>query len=280
MRLYTSFKAGGKTHALIIVEDMRELRKALSALSKSGLQYMVMGNGTNILVKDSGYSGCIIKTGAEFSRIDINGEMLTAGAGAPLAAVSTAAMEAGLSGLEFASGIPGSLGGAVFMNAGAYGMEMKDVVDSVNIIPKDGSQEKKLDAADLKFAYRQSALMETGEIVTHADLKLNRGDRGEIKKKMLEFTELRNKKQPVSVPSAGSVFKRPDGYYAGKLIQDCRLMGLSIGGAMVSDIHAGFIVNNGGATATDVIDLIDLVKRTVYDRFGVKLEPEIRIIGD
>ena len=280
MGKYTSFKTGGKAHAMIIPKDMDELRRALSALSKSKMRYMVMGNGTNILVRDSGYYGCIIKMAEAFSQIVADGDMLTAGAGAATSAVSAAAMEAGLSGFEFASGIPGSMGGAVCMNAGAYGGEMKSVVGSVNVLSKDGANEYIMGADDLKYAYRHSALMETGDIVTGVTLKLKKGDKEEIKEKMREYTELRNEKQPVSMPSAGSFFKRPEGHFAGKLIQDCGLMGLSVGGAMVSDVHAGFIVNSGNATATDIVDLMELVRRLVYDKFEVSLEPEVRIIGD
>ena len=280
MSQYTSFKAGGKADALIIPGDLNELREALVKLSKSGAGYMVMGNGSNILVSDSGYSGTIVKIGEPFSHITIDGEELTAGGGTLMSSVAKAAMEAGLAGFEFASGIPGSIGGAVFMNAGAYENEMKNIIKYVNMISKDGSREFTMSADEMKFAYRYSILHDTGDIVTSVTLKLDKGSTGEIKEKTRELMELRNKKQPVSLPSAGSFFKRPPGNFAGKLIQDAGLKGLSVGGAKVSELHAGFIVNDKNATATDIIDLMHLVQHTVYDKFGVNLEPEVRIIGD
>jgi len=265
---------------MIIPKDTGELRRALSALSKSELPYMVMGGGTNILVRDEGYGGCIIRIGDAFSRISVSGDIITAGAGAATADVAKAALESGLTGMEFASGIPGSLGGAVFMNAGAYGGEIKNIVDSVSVISKDGQNEYTLDKDELKFSYRHSSLMETGDVAFSVALKLTKGSREKIDNKMRELTGLRCEKQPVSMPSAGSFFKRPEGRFAGKLIQDCGLMGLSVGGAMVSDVHAGFIVNKGNATAADIIDLMELVKNIVFDRYEVALEPEVRIIGD
>jgi UDP-N-acetylmuramate dehydrogenase len=241
---------------------------------------MVMGNGSNILVTDRGYAGTVIRIGEAFSGIETEGECITAGAGALLSAVAAAAAEAGLAGLEFASGIPGSAGGAVFMNAGAYESEMKDIVSSVSLISQDGRREYELPGAEMKFAYRSSLLQESGDVVTRVKMRLKRGDPGEIKEKMRQFARARSEKQPLSLPSAGSFFKRPHGYFAGKLIEDAGLMGLTVGGAMVSTLHAGFIVNNGNATATDIIDLMRLVQHTVYDKFGVKLEPEVRIVGE
>ncbi|MCL1983524.1 MAG: UDP-N-acetylmuramate dehydrogenase [Clostridiales bacterium] len=280
MGAHTSLKAGGKAALLIVPRSMDELRRTLAVLSRSGCGYTAIGSGTNILVCDSGYPGAIVKIGEAFSQIEVSGKALSAGAGAPVAAVARAAMEAGLAGLEFASGIPGSIGGAVFMNAGAYGSEMKGVVRSVSLISKDGQREYALGAADLGFSYRHSSMQDTGDIITGAALELEYGDAEEIKGKMREFAELRNAKQPVGMPSAGSFFKRPYGHFAGKLIEDCGLKGLTVGGAAVSPLHAGFIVNNGEATASDIIDLMHLVQHTVYDRFAVKLEPEVRIIGD
>ncbi|MCL1808546.1 MAG: UDP-N-acetylmuramate dehydrogenase [Clostridiales bacterium] len=279
MRLYTSFKAGGKASVLIAPNGIGELRQVLAALSQSGIGYMVIGNGTNILVSDNGYRGAIVKIGEAFSWIEAADCRLVVGAGASMAAAAKAALAAGLAGLEFASGIPGSVGGAVFMNAGAYGSEMKDVVSRVDIISKDGQQGYKLSSEDMSFSYRHSSLQDAEDVITGATFELEYGDTGKIKEKMREFAELRNSKQPVSMPSAGSFFKRPSGHFAGKLIEDCGLKGLSVGGASVSALHAGFIVNNGNATATDIIDLMNLVRHTVYDKFAVKLEPEVRVIG-
>jgi len=279
MSKFTSFKAGGNARALIIPENIRGLSKLLEKLTKSETDFFIIGNGTNILVSDSGYSGVIIKIGEPLSEITIDGDELTAGAGALLSAASKAAMEAGLTGMEFASGIPGSVGGAIFMNAGAYESEMKDIVKTVKIISKSGGGEYILSRDELQFSYRNSVIQKTGAIVTRVTLKLSKGEIENIKGKTRELTELRNEKQPATMASAGSFFKRPPGRYAGKLIEDAGLKGLSVGGAAISDVHAGFIVNTGNATATDIIDLMNIVKLTVYDKFGVNLEPEVRIIS-
>lgn len=277
---YTSFKTGGCCEALLIPGSHRELAGALSKLSKAKSQYLVMGNGSNILVSDSGYPGVMIRIGEAFSRVEADGEELAAGAGALLSSVAAAAAEAGLSGLEFASGIPGSVGGAVFMNAGAYGSEMKDVVSRVNVISKDGEREFPLSPDEMKFAYRSSVLQDTGDIVTGAVFRLSKAYRGEIIERTRHLALSRSEKQPLSLPSAGSFFKRPPGHFAGKLIEGAGLMGLSVGGAMISTLHAGFIVNYDGATASDIIDLMRLVQLTVFDKFGVRLEPEVRILGE
>ena len=277
----SSFKAGGMVDIMIIPEDMEGLRYTLKTLAGSGLDYMVIGNGTNILVSDHGYKGAIVKLSGALSEIKVNGVELKAGAGAALPAVAKAAMEAGLTGLEFASGIPGSLGGAVFMNAGAYGGEMKDIIRRVELISKDGCKEYELSPSDMKFSYRYSVAQDNDNIIiTGATIRLKKGNIKEIRERIAEFTRQRNMKQPVSLPSAGSFFKRPEGYFAGKLIEDAGLMGLTVGGAMVSSLHAGFLVNNGGATATDITDLMRLVQYTVDDKFGVWLKPEVRIIGE
>jgi UDP-N-acetylmuramate dehydrogenase len=241
---------------------------------------MVIGKGTNILVSDNGYPGVMVMIGEAFSSIEINDKEITAEAGASIAAVARAAMESGLTGLEFASGIPGSVGGAVFMNAGAYDMEMKDVISNVNVVSRDGLEESTLNSHDMKFSYRYSSLQDNKAVVIKAVFKLEHGNIDEIREKTRKYTELRNKNQPVSMASAGSFFKRPTGHFAGKLIEDAGLKGLAIGGAMVSPVHAGFIVNTGSATATEIIDLMQLVRHTVLDKYGVELEPEVRIIGD
>jgi len=279
MSKYTSFKTGGKANALVIPETLDELKEILVSLSGENKPYMVMGNGSNILVRDEGYHGTIVKLGNAFSQIEINETEVKVGAGALLSAVANEVMESDLSGFEFASGIPGSMGGAIFMNAGAYGSEMKDIVTCASIMSKDGLKEYTLDVLGLKLSYRHSVLYETGDIVTSVTLKLDRADKEEVRMKMRNLLEQRNAKQPVAIPSAGSFFKRPAGHFAGKLIEDAGLKGLSVGGAKVSELHGGFIVNYNNATATDIIDLMVLVQNTVYDKFGVRLEPEVRIIG-
>lgn len=280
MSRFTSFRAGGRADLLVMPQDLESLKFVLRELSREDMPHMVMGNGSNILVKDGGYRGAVVKLGEAFGDIDIQGEVLTAGCGTLMSAVAKAALDAELSGFEFASGIPGSLGGAVFMNAGAYGGEMADIIKEAHILAKDGSREYVLSCEELGLGYRHSVLHETGDIVTSVTLRLRKGDAEAIRTEMKELTAKRNEKQPVSLPSAGSFFKRPEGYFAGKLIQDAGLKGLSVGGAQVSPLHSGFIVNTGGATATDILQLMEVVQAAVLDQFGVKLEPEVRIVGE
>ncbi|MBN7772935.1 UDP-N-acetylmuramate dehydrogenase [Clostridium aminobutyricum] len=280
MKKYTSFKAGGKAALLVIPQTIEELMVTMEALRKSEIQSFFLGNGTNVLVKDSGYQGVIIKLGDCFSNIEVKGETLTAYAGARISAVAKEALEYSLTGLEFASGIPGSVGGAVFMNAGAYEKEIADVIESVEAIRVDGQKKYHLDKSECQLSYRHSIFHETEDIILSATFKLKKGNRDEIAAKMKELMEKRNTKQPVNLPSAGSFFKRPTGNFAGKLIQEAGLKGLSVGGAQVSPLHAGFVVNTGDATAADILELMKLVQNTVLDKFGVQLEPEVRILGD
>lgn len=240
---------------------------------------MIIGNGSNILVRDGGFDGVIIKLGDAFTKVEQDGKRITAGAAALLSTVSKEAAQRGLTGMEFAGGIPGSLGGAVYMNAGAYGGEMKDVVKSVKAISPDGMREYIADVSELALSYRHSIFTENGDIVTEVTLELENGDKAEIEKTMRELAEKRSSKQPLKFPSAGSFFKRPEGHFAGALIEEAGLKGLSVGGAQVSPLHAGFIVNAGGAAAGDIISLMKLVQNTVKDRTGVELVPEVRIIG-
>ena len=205
---------------------------------------------------------------------------MTCGCEALVSVAAKAALAANLTGFEFASGIPGSLGGAVFMNAGAYGGEMKDIIESAVVVARDGSSVRTMTCEELELSYRHSAIEETGDVAVSVTVKLAKGSHDKIAAKMAELTKMRNEKQPVQYPSAGSFFKRPEGYFAGKLIQDAGLKGLSVGDAQVSELHSGFIINRGNATAADIIELMHLVQNTVYDKFGVKLEPEVRIIGD
>lgn len=279
MAQYTSFRAGGKARMMVIPADAEQLSAVLGVLSGSGVQYMVLGNGTNILVKDSGYDGVIVKIGSGFDYVRQEGCRLVCGSGTRMSVAAKAALEGGLSGFEFASGIPGFTGGAVFMNAGAYGGEMKDILRRAKIVSKDGSREFYMTADELEMGYRHTKLHDTGDIVTEVEFVLEEGNRTQIKAKMSELMEKRNSKQPVNFPSAGSFFKRPEGYFAGKLIQDAGLKGLSVGGAQVSELHSGFIINRGGATATDILQLMEMIQARVFDEFRVRLETEVRIIG-
>lgn len=279
MAQYTSFRAGGKARMMVIPADAEQLSAVLGVLSGSGVQYMVLGNGTNILVKDSGYDGVIVKIGSGFDYVRQEGCRLVCGSGTRMSVAAKAALEGGLSGFEFASGIPGFTGGAVFMNAGAYGGEMKDILRRAKIVSKDGSREFYMTADELEMGYRHTKLHDTGDIVTEVEFVMEEGNRTQIKAKMSELMEKRNSRQPVNFPSAGSFFKRPEGYFAGKLIQDAGLKGLSVGGAQVSELHSGFIINRGGATATDILQLMEMIQARVFDEFGVRLETEVRIIG-
>ncbi len=279
MAEYTSFRAGGKAAVLVQPGSAEELREILRLLNAEDVPHFVLGNGTNVLFKDSGYDGVVVRIGKAFEGVDIEGDVLRCGSGTLLSVVAREALAAGLTGFEFASGIPGSVGGAVFMNAGAYGGELKDVLVSARVISADGSEDRIIPAGDLDLGYRHSILQETGDIVVEAEIRLSEGDKVKIKETMAELTLKRNQKQPVQYPSAGSTFKRPEGHFAGKLIQDAGLKGLTVGGAQVSELHSGFIINKGGATASDILELMDIVRAKVLNDFDVELEPEVRIIG-
>ncbi|MDR1572199.1 MAG: UDP-N-acetylmuramate dehydrogenase [Clostridiales Family XIII bacterium] len=286
MRDYTSFRAGGRAACLVAPYGEGELGAALEIAEGSGAPWAIMGNGSNILVRDGGFSGIIIKIGEGFESIRADGCAIHAGAGALLSDVADAALGAGLTGFEFAAGIPGSLGGAVCMNAGAYGGEMSGVLASVRLmgVVRDGAgaraRAREAEAGELGMSYRRSSLQAGGVAALGASIRLSRGDPGSIRALMSEYARIRAEKQPLGLPSAGSFFRRPEGNYAGRLIQEAGLCGMSRGGAEVSRLHAGFIVNAGGATAKDITDLMEAVQSAVYARFGVMLEPEVRIIGD
>lgn len=280
MSRYTSFKAGGCADLMVMPEDEESLKSVLGILSEEGCPHMVLGNGSNVLVRDGGYRGVIVHLQDGFRHIRTDGEELVCGSAVMLSAVAKEAQAKGLAGFEFASGIPGSIGGAVFMNAGAYGGEIKNVLKSVRIVTSDGKEIRELGVDELDLGYRRSILQETGDVVTEVRLLLHEGDPLEIGKLMAELTSRRNAKQPVNLPSAGSFFKRPEGHFAGKLIEDAGLAGLSVGGAQVSELHCGFIVNKGNATATDILQLMGIIQATVMERSGVLLEPEVRIIGE
>ncbi len=280
MKEYTSFKAGGKAALLVIPESRDALVYALKLMTEHQINHFVMGNGSDLLVKDGGYRGVIIRIGEAFREIEITGERVKAGGGALLSAVAREASEASLTGFEFASGIPGSVGGAVFMNAGAYDGEMSQVIEGAEIMAKDGSRIYGLKKDELQLSYRHSILQRTGDILLNATFLLEKGDQEKIKQRIKELTARRTEKQPLSYPSAGSFFKRPHNHFAGKLIQDAGLRGLKLGGAQVSTLHAGFIINHGDATAADIINLMEVVRSTVFEESGVLLEPEVRIIGE
>ncbi len=279
MDLHTSFRCGGAADLFVTPGSLGELMNVLDLVRTKNIPYLVLGNGSNVLFKDGGYHGVVIRIGEGMDRVRIEGQTVFAEPGVSLAKLAKMAAEEGLSGLEFACGIPGSLGGAVFMNAGAYDHELKEVLLSVSSINHLGMI-KDRKAEDCGLGYRHSIFMENGEVILGVKLFLKPDSRMDISDRMKEYTLRRNSKQPVHLPSAGSFFKRPEGHFAGKLIEDAGLKGLQIGGAQVSPMHAGFIVNNGGATATDVLDLMRVVQETVLDKSGVMLEPEVRIVGE
>lgn len=275
---YTSFKIGGKAPLIIKPDSAEKLCNVLKLLKKYSTDFFVIGNGSNLLVSDNGvdYPVISLKNG-EFSEIQVCDNKITAGAGALLISVCRCALGNSLSGVEFAYGIPGSVGGAVYMNAGAYGGEIADCLECVEFIDENGIV-KSLNADALDLSYRHSYFSDKKCIILKAVFNLNYGDKNSIKSAMDDFMNRRKSKQPLEYPSAGSVFKRPDGYFAGKLIEDAGLKGYSVGGAMVSEKHAGFIVNYNSATQSDVSELIEYIKTTVSEKFGVELVPEIRIL--
>ena len=277
MKNHTTFRIGGPAD-IYIEPAYSSIIPLIQYLKASDVPFMVIGNGSNLLVSDEGIEGVVISLGKKTSTITISGDTMVVEAGAMLASVANAAADAGLTGLEFASGIPGSMGGAVFMNAGAYGGEIKDILESVMILTTD-MEKKVLMPEDLSLSYRHSSLMEEGGYVLSATLKLSRGNKDEIKAKIDDIRKQRIEKQPLNFPSAGSTFKRPTGYFAGKLIDDAGLRGYTVGGAQVSEKHCGFVINKGGATAADVLQLMKDVDEKVYNEFGVHLTPEVRIVG-
>lgn len=279
MSSHTTFRIGGPADYLIFPSSLPQLRQIFQLLRAYEVPFLVLGNGSNVLVRDKGIRGAVIKFNQYFSKIRQEGSTLIVESGALLKDVSYFAAEAGLAGLEFAVGIPGSIGGAVFMNAGAYDGEMKNVVSKVRSVSPAGSFSE-LAVEDLELGYRRSIFHYTGQIICEVELSLTMGNPEEIRAKMNDLTTRRESKQPLEMPSAGSTFKRPKGYFAGTLIDQTGLKGLRVGDAMVSTKHAGFVVNAGHATAADVLTLIEEVKKCVYAAHGVKLYPEVRIIGE
>lgn len=279
MKEHTTFRVGGPADFFLQPKDAEELKDAIGILEKYHVPVMVIGNGSNLLVRDKGIRGAVIQIYNRMADITVDGDIIIAKGGALLSAVAAKAADASLTGLEFASGIPGSIGGAVVMNAGAYGGEMKDVLVSVDVLTKD-LEIKTIPAAELELGYRHSIVPAAGYIVLGAKLKLQKGEEAAIRSRMTELAEQRREKQPLQYPSAGSTFKRPEGYFAGKLVQDAGLKGKTIGGAQVSEKHSGFLINIGGATAQDILDLIAFCQKEVREQFGVTLETEVKIVGE
>lgn len=278
MKNHTTFRIGGNADFFVSV-NREQLPQILAVAKQDEVPVTIIGNGSNLLVKDGGIRGLVVEIGKDMEDIQLHGNCITAGAGALLSKIARAAADAGLSGLEFASGIPGSLGGAVVMNAGAYGGEMKQVLVSARVLDKNG-EERILSNEDLDLSYRHSCIEEKGYIVVEATIRLNPKEKEQIFAEMEDIRKRRLEKQPLEFPSAGSTFKRPEGYFAGKLIQDSGLSGYSVGGAQVSEKHNGFVINNGNATAQDVLTLIENVKKEVYRQFQVELVPEVKIVGE
>ncbi|MBQ8941623.1 MAG: UDP-N-acetylmuramate dehydrogenase [Firmicutes bacterium] len=274
---HTTFKIGGAADIFAMPRTAEELVFAIKTCKESGTEFYIIGNGSNLLVRDRGFRGVIIRP--DLKELSIDGTKITAGAGVMLGAAARLAAENSLTGMEFASGIPGTIGGGVCMNAGAYGGELKDIIEYVKILDKDLNIQT-LSCEEAAFGYRTSGIMKTGAIVLETAFVLEKGNKSEILEKMNTLNSQRREKQPLEYPSAGSTFKRPEGYFAGKLIDDCGLRGFAVGDAQVSEKHCGFVVNKGKATAKDVLDLMEQVTQKVYDKFGVKLEPEVRIIGE
>ena len=278
MSKHTSFRIGGPADLFVTPDDIDELRDVVAACRAAGVPHFVLGCGSDLLVADEGYRGVIVSCTKGLVNVAIDGETMACQAGVPLREASEMACELGLSGLEFACGIPGSVGGACFMNAGAYGGCVADVLESVRCLMPDGTQQS-IPVEELALGYRASRVRNEGLVVLSATFRLHEGDQDDIRARMDDFTQRRRKKQPLELPSAGSTFKRPEGHFAGKLISDAGLKGYAHGGAGVSTKHAGFVVNNGGATAADVHAVIRHVQDEVERQFGVRLEPELRFLG-
>lgn len=279
MRLHTTFRVGGPADLFVSPNSVEEVCKVTALCREEGVPYYVMGNGSNLLVSDRGYRGVIIQFYKEMNDISVEGTLLRAQAGALLSAVANRALLESLTGFEFAAGIPGTLGGACVMNAGAYGGEMKDVLKTVTVLTQEG-EALTLSNEELELGYRTSVIAREHYIVLEAEIALSEGKKEEIQAAMDDLKERRITKQPLEYPSAGSTFKRPEGYFAGKLIQDAGLCGFQVGGAQVSEKHCGFVINKDHATAAEIAELIRQVSEKVEAQFGVKLEPEVKRLGE
>lgn len=279
MSAHTTFRIGGAADIFASVSSEKEISELIKLANKENVPYMVMGNGSNMLVGDRGIRGLVIHLGRNFSTVKADGNVIYAQAGALMSSIAAAAARASLTGFETLAGIPGTLGGALYMNAGAYGGEIGAVVRNVRYIDENG-EIYSVSGSECCFGYRTSIFSKGKKYIVSAELELKTGDEKEIRAAMADYSARRSEKQPLSMPSAGSTFKRPEGYFAGRLIEDAGLKGYSVGGAQVSEKHAGFVVNKGGATAEDVLKLIEHIQNTVYEKNGVKLEPEVRLIGE
>jgi len=279
MSRHTTFRVGGPADFFVTPKAKEEVRDVIRICKEAGMPYYIIGNGSNLLVSDAGYRGVIVQIYKEMNEVKVEGDLVKAQAGTLLSGIAAKALGAELSGFEFASGIPGTIGGACVMNAGAYGGEMKDVLESVTVLTGEGKIIE-LGRNELELGYRTSVIAKKGYIVLGAVLKLERGDGEKIKTYMDELKEKRVTKQPLEYPSAGSTFKRPEGYFAGKLIEDAGLRGFQVGGAQVSEKHCGFVINRDHATAADIMELMRQVQIRVKENSGVDLEPEVKRLGD
>lgn len=279
MARHTTFRIGGPADYFVELGSIEQIRAAIQVCREENLPWFVLGRGSNLLVSDKGYRGVILSIYKDFQKTEIQGETVTVQAGVLLTTLSGKVLDASLTGLEFASGIPGTIGGAVVMNAGAYGGEMKDIVRKVTVLDQDG-EVRTLTCGEMQFGYRTSLAKKKGYIVLGAELTLKQGEKEKIREEMQTLKAKRIEKQPLEFPSAGSTFKRPEGYFAGKLIMDAGLRGAAVGGAQVSEKHCGFVVNTGNATAADVRELMRRVQEKVQEQFGVHLEPEVRFLGE
>ena len=279
MSRHTTFRIGGEAACFIRISSEEQLQKLIPYFENVGVEYFVLGKGSNLLVGDKGYPGVILQISDACQQIEAEENRLQVQAGAALSKVALFAMERGLEGLEFAAGIPGTVGGGVVMNAGAYGGEMKQVVESVRVLSSEG-EILTLDNDTMEFGYRTSIIRNRNFTVLSVTFRLREGNREEIRARIEDFQKRRMEKQPLNYPSAGSTFKRPEGYFAGKLIQDAGLRGYQVGGAQVSEKHCGFVINKENATATDVVNLIHDVQRIVYEKFQVQLDTEVKFLGE
>ena len=279
MSQHTTFKIGGPADYFLMPDKGEDVGRVIKICKEKEIPYFILGNGSNLLVGDGGYRGAVIQIYRNMSSVTVEGNEITAQAGALLSAVAAAAKNASLTGFEFAGGIPGTIGGAVVMNAGAYGGEMKDVLTEVTVMNAEGDIFT-LPTEELELGYRTSIIKKAGYIVLEAKIRLKEGDPEVIRETMKDLTIRRTTKQPLEYPSAGSTFKRPEGYFAGKLIMDSGLAGYQVGGAQVSEKHCGFVINAGDATARDVRTLMDNVRDIVYKKYGVTLEPEVKFLGE
>lgn len=277
MSKHTTFRIGGEADCFLQIENVEQLKKVQRYLQQLEIPCFVLGNGSNLLVGDKGYRGVIIEIAQKMSEVRVAGSRIVAQAGAPMSKIARLAYENGLTGFEFAAGIPGTIGGGVVMNAGAYGGELGQVVTMVTVVDREGNL-LELDNETMEFGYRTSAIRHQPFTVAEVQIQLAEGIQEEIKARMEELAAKRREKQPLEYPSAGSTFKRPEGYFAGELIMKAGLGGCQIGGAQVSEKHCGFVINKGGATAQDVKELISYVQDTVKEQFGVELEPEVILL--